>query len=59
MPKKKCSNNTYDVAYRTTSGRLMVAKRVQACTAEAAKTKLKREMRASKTFDKVITTIKL
>jgi len=49
----------YDVAYRTKTGRMMVAKRVCANTSKEAQRKIKKEMRASKSFDKVITTIKL
>ncbi len=51
--------NTYDVVYKTKSGRAMVAKRVDAKTAEAAKAKVKREMQASSTFKNVVTAIKL
>lgn len=52
-------NNYYDVLYRTTSGRGMVAKRVPAKTAEAAKQKIKKEMKGSSTFKSIITAIKL
>jgi hypothetical protein len=51
--------NYYDVIYKTKSGRAMVAKRVEAKSSTEAKSKIKNQMRASYTFDKVITTIKL
>lgn len=51
--------NEYDVIYKTKSGRAMVAKKIKAKTAELAKSKVKREMRASSSFDKVVMAIKL
>lgn len=51
--------NSYDVVYKTKSGRAMVAKKVEAKTANAAKAKVKSEMRASTSFDKVVMAIKL
>ena len=56
---KAILNNFYDVIYKTKSGRAMVAKRVEAKTANAAKLKIKSEMKASSTFDKIVMTIKL
>ncbi len=51
--------NFYDVIYKTKSGRGMVAKRVEAKTDKAAKAKVKKEMRASKSFSHIVTTFKL
>ncbi|PSJ72346.1 hypothetical protein C7N43_34605 [Sphingobacteriales bacterium UPWRP_1] len=56
MPKQKFTN-LYDVIYKTKSGRVMVAGRIEAKTANEAKAKLKKEMRASSTFDKPIMAI--
>ena len=56
---KAILNNFYDIIYKTKSGRAMVAKRVEAKTANAAKLKIKSEMKASSTFDKIVMTIKL
>jgi len=56
MPKL---DNYYDVVYKTKSGRAMVAKRIAAKTAKAAKSKLKTSMRASSSFKSVVTAIKL
>lgn len=47
-------NNIYDVVYRTKSGRVMVAKAIEAKDAKSAKKKLKKQMQASSSFDKVI-----
>lgn len=52
-------NNFYDVTYKTKSGRLMVAKRIAGQTENQAKELLKKKMRASETFDSVISAIKL
>ena len=52
-------SNYYDVVYKTTSGRAMVAKKVEAKNANAAKAKIKREMNKSASFDKVVMAIKL
>ncbi len=49
----------YDVVYKTKSGRAMVAKRISGKNANEAKLKIKKEMRASSSFDKIITAIKL
>lgn len=43
----------FDVVYSTKSGRLVVAKSVMANNAAEAKEKLKKEMRASTSFDKI------
>lgn len=51
--------NVYDVVYRTTSGRAMVAKRIEAPTAEAAKAKVTKQMKASSTFQSVTMAIKI
>ncbi len=51
--------NIYDVVYKTKSGRAMIAKRIEAKTAKAAKAKVKRQMAASATFKNVVTAIKL
>lgn len=59
MKKKTEIENDYDVIYKTTSGRAMIAKRIPAKTAEAAKAKVKKQMRASSTFKSVISAIKL
>lgn len=56
---KQQFDNLYDIAYKTKSGRLMVAKRIAAKTAEEAKKKLKKEMRLSSSFDSIVTVIKL
>jgi len=58
MSKQKF-NNYYDVAYKTKSGRLMVARRVAAKTAKEAKQKVKTEMRASSSFGGIVTATKL
>ena len=58
MSKQKF-DNYYDIAYKTKSGRMMVAKRIAAKTSKEAKEKLKKEMRASSSFDGIITAIKL
>ena len=50
--------NFYDIAYKTKSGRMMIASRIEAKTGKAAKAKLKKQMRASNSFDKIVTTIK-
>ena len=57
--KTKFIDNYYDVIYKTKSGRAMVAKRVAAKTDKEARKKVKREMRASTSFDSIITIIKL
>ena len=49
----------YDVVYTTKSGRTMVATRTPAKNAEEAKRKIKKQMRASSTFKKVVTAIKV
>lgn len=59
MKKKAKCVNTYDVVYKTKSGRLMVAKKVCGDNANDAKKNLQKEMRASDSFDKVITATKL
>jgi hypothetical protein len=51
--------NYYDVAYKTKSGRMMVAKRVAGKTAKEAMEKVKKEMKTSTSFDKVVTAIKI
>jgi len=48
------SLNSYNVIYSTKSGRTMVAKNIMATNKEEAEAKLKKEMRASNTFDKVV-----
>ena len=52
-------DNYYDVVYKTKSGRGMIAKRVSAKTAKAAKAKVKRDMSSSATFKNIVTAIKL
>lgn len=59
MTNKKAGKNYYDVAYKTKNGRMMVATRVEAKTAQAAMQKVKKEMEKSNSFEKVITAIKL
>lgn len=49
----------YDVIYLTKSGRGMVSKRIAAKTDREAKAIVKKQMRASKTFKKVVMAIKL
>lgn len=44
----------YNVIYTTTSGRTMVAKNIMAINEDLAKQKLKKQMRASTTFDKIL-----
>lgn len=51
--------NRYDVFYRTKSGRGMVAHNITATSDKAARAKLKKQMRASSSFDKIVTVIKL
>ena len=51
--------NYYDVVYKTKSGRLMVAKRIEASTAKVAKSKLKKQMRKSTSFKSIVTTVKI
>ena len=58
MTKQKF-DNYYDIAYKTKGGRMMVAKRIAAKTSKEAKEKLKKQMRASSTFDGIVTVIKL
>lgn len=58
MTKQKLGNY-YDIAYRTKSGRLMVARRIEAKTAKKAESKLKTQMKVSSSFDGIVTTIKL
>lgn len=43
----------FDVVYSTKSGRLMVAKSIMANNVEEAKEKVKAQMRASTSFDKI------
>lgn len=57
MAKQK-PNNIYDVVYKTKSGRVMVQHGVEAKTMKAAKDKIKQNMRASSSFDKVVLVIK-
>jgi hypothetical protein len=57
MAKQK-PNNIYDVVYRTKSGRTMVTHGIEAKTMKAAAAKLKQNMRASSSFDKVVLVIK-
>lgn len=47
----------YDVVYRTKSGRTMVSTRVEATSKNDAMAKLKKQMRASSSFDKPIMAI--
>lgn len=56
---KNETNNFYDIAYKTKSGRMMIAKRVEGKTSNDAKAKLKKQMRSSTSFDKIVTAIKL
>lgn len=49
----------FDVVYTTKSGKTMIAKRVEAVSAQDAKDKLKKQMKASTTFDKVVTAVGL
>lgn len=56
---KRKLKNLYDVAYKTKSGRLMVSKRVSAYTAKGAKALVKKEMKASTSFDRVVTAFKI
>lgn len=56
---KNALNNYYDVVYKTKSGRVMIAKRIAEKKATLAINKVKRQMKASSTFDKVIMAIKL
>lgn len=51
--------NFYDIAYKTKGGRMMVAKRVAGKTAEEAKRRLQKEMKASSSFDGIVLAIKL
>lgn len=51
--KKMAGLKKFDVVYSTKSGRLMVAKSIMANNEAEAKEKLKTQMRASSTFDKV------
>lgn len=48
------SLNSYNVIYSTKSGRTMVAKNIMATNKAEAEAKLKKEMSASNTFDKVV-----
>ena len=57
--KSSPSDNIYDVFYRTKSGRGMIAKNVAVKNATAAIEKIKKEMRTSKSFDKVVTVFKI
>lgn len=52
-------NSYWDVVYKTTSGRAMVAKRVAATSKTAAMAKVKNEMAKSTTFKNVVMAIKL
>jgi len=52
-------NKFFDVVYRTTSGRGMIAKRIEATSKTAAMAKVKREMSASSTFKKCLMAIEL
>jgi len=47
----------FDVIYTTKSGNSMIAKKIEAESKEDAKEVLKKQMRASSTFDKVLTVI--
>lgn len=47
-------NKFYDIVYQTNSGRLMVAKKIEAKTKTDARAKLKMQMRASTSFKKII-----
>lgn len=59
MSTKTKPTNFYDVVYKTKSGRAYVAKRIEAASAVIAKAKVKKQMRASSSFDKIIMAIKL
>jgi hypothetical protein len=56
---KKQIENHYDIAYKTKSGRMMVAKNISGINANAAKAKLKKQMRKSSSFDSIITAVKV
>jgi len=56
MPKL---DRCFDVVYKTTSGRAVIAKRVSAKSKTAAMAKIKREMKASSTFKRVLMAIEL
>jgi hypothetical protein len=58
MSNKK-ESNFYDVVYRTKSGRGMIAKRIEAKNAEDAKRIVKKQMRASSSFDKCTAAYKI
>lgn len=49
----------FDVVYTTKSGKTMIARRVKALSKEAAMAKLKKEMKASTTLDKIVMAIGL
>ena len=53
LKKPQAMTKYYDVVYQTTSGRLMIAKRVSAKSETEAKEKVKNEMRASTTFKEI------
>ena len=55
---KQQPNNIYDVVYTTKSGRTMVAHGIESKTMKAAEDKIKQNMRASSSFDKVVFVIK-
>ena len=60
MPKvKQLYDNVYDVIYRVKSGRCVVVHNVSAKTDKEAKAKIKKEMKASSTFDKIVMAIKM
>lgn len=52
-------DNYYDVVYKTIYGRARVVKRVPAKTSNEAKEKVKKQMKSSKTFDGIVTVVKL
>jgi hypothetical protein len=49
----------YDIVYQTTSGRGMIAKNIIAKNKTEAKAKLKKEMKESKTFKKILSVIEI
>ena len=51
-------DNFYDVIYSTKRGVTMIAKRVPAPTEAKAKAKVRKEMRASTTFKKILMVVK-
>lgn len=55
----KAKIKLYDVVYTTKSGRVMVAKRIEAISNKAAMQQLKTNMRASQSLNKIVMAIRI